>query len=389
MRFFCIFLLLLTFINADEIKEKSKNLKENERIANQLNKKLEDLAKDILSSEKNLANLATQIEKLNTETSRLSQSAKVQNQELANLSSQNKNLLKNKNDIESKLINLIAKDFAYELALPSGYIESEESFIAFEVLNTLDAVLKEDFYKLSKDYEDISKLIDDKQKQINVINNNLKEYNSQIAKLEELKKKQVEEINKQKTDRSIYTKKLSDLQKQQVELRKTLATLKITDENKEQQINKNSSSNQRIRQLGSSYQGSLVKRYTGKKTIAPLDNFSVKQKFGNYIDPVYNIKLFNENVVLRSKSSDATVKSVLAGKVVFAKETNLLQKVVIVEHSNGIHTIYAHLDKIAPTVKVGKNVKKSEVLGRVKNDLTFEVTQEKFHINPLELISLN
>ena len=94
-------------------------------------------------------------------------------------------------------------------------------------------------------------------------------------------------------------------------------------------------------------------------------------------------------MILRSKNSDARVKSVLDGKIVFAKQTNLLQKVVIVEHSNGLHTIYAHLDKIAPTVKLGKNVKKGEVLGRVKNDLTFEVTQEKFHINPLELISLN
>jgi len=144
-----------------------------------------------------------------------------------------------------------------------------------------------------------------------------------------------------------------------------------------------------VRQLGSSYQGSNIKRYTGKKTIAPLDNFSVKQEFGNYTDPIYQIKLFNENVILHSKNSDAVVKSVLNGKIVFAKETNLLQRVVIVEHSNGLHTIYAHLDKIAPTVKVGKNVKKGEILGRVKNDLTFEVTQEKFHINPLELISLN
>ena len=94
-------------------------------------------------------------------------------------------------------------------------------------------------------------------------------------------------------------------------------------------------------------------------------------------------------MVLKSKNKDAVVKSVLAGKVVFAKETNLLQRVVIVEHSNSLHTIYAHLDRISPTIKVGKNVRKGEVLGRVENELTFEVTQEKFHINPLELISLN
>ena len=200
-------------------------------------------------------------------------------------------------------------------------------------------------------------------------------------------KRQLDEINRQKTDRAIYSKKLDDLQRQQTELHKTLAELNIVSQNKPKKPASSAPSD--VKQLGSSYTGSLVKRYNGKKTIAPLESFTVKQRFGNFTDPIYNIKLFNENVILRSKSPDARVKSVFDGKIVFAKQTNLLQNVVIVEHSGGIHTIYAHLYQIAPTAKVGKRVKKGEVLGRVKNDLTFEVTQEKFHINPLELISLN
>ncbi len=92
--------------------------------------------------------------------------------------------------------------------------------------------------------------------------------------------------------------------------------------------------------------------------------------------------------MLRSNEPDAKVKSVLAGTVVFAKDTPILDKVVIVENSDGIHTIYAHLDKIAPTIKVGSKIKKGYVIGRVKQDLTFEVTQKNYHINPLDLISL-
>ena len=141
-----------------------------------------------------------------------------------------------------------------------------------------------------------------------------------------------------------------------------------------------------IRQIGSSYQNSNVKKYTGEKTIAPLDNFTVKRRFGDYVDPIYKIKIFNESVVLASTTPDATVKSVLNGKVVFAKDTASLQKVVIVENSDEIHTIYAHLSKIAPTIQVGQKIKKGYVLGRVDNDLTFEVTQKNYHIDPLELI---
>ncbi|TEY03593.1 murein hydrolase activator EnvC [Campylobacter sp. US33a] len=387
----CCFSLLCA---KTSINEQTKNLKENERIQRQLNKKLEDLAVDILNSEKKLKKLANDIEKLSDETKKLEKNAKIQSQELSTLNAQNEDLVKNRNIMENKLVDLIAKDFVYDLPIPKGYLESEESFMAFEVLKNLDAILTNELYQLSKDYESINKTINEKQSQIRTINISLKEYNKRLEKLQELKQNQENEIKKQKTDKEIYTKKLSTLKDQQDELRKTLAELKIIEEkklkaqNKEKEEIKNADSEE-IRRLGNGYQGGAVKKYSGAKTIAPLDSFIVKQKFGNYTDPVYKIKIFNENVVLKSKTPDAVVKSILNGKIVFAKDTNMLQKVVIVEHSNGIHTIYAHLDKIAPTIQVGKNVKKGAVLGRVKDELTFEVTQKNFHINPLELISLN
>ncbi|TKX32740.1 murein hydrolase activator EnvC family protein [Campylobacter aviculae] len=393
--FFIFLFLFLTYeqINANALNEKTKNLEENKRIQQQLNKKLEDLASDILNGEKTLKDLSLQIQILNSQTAKLEESAKVQYKELNMLTSQNSNLLKSKANMEGKLIALLAKDFAYDLPIPEGYVEGKESFLAFEVLSGLDKVLNSEIFKLSKDYEGITKLIDDKQTQIKKINDNLKDYNDQITRLQDLRKKQLDEINKQKMDRAIYSKKLQNLQAQQDELRKTLDQLRIIQrkqqEQQEQKSSKIANNNQKIRQLGSSYQGSAIKRYTGKKTIAPLDSFTVKQKFGNYIDPIYNIKIFNESVVLKSKKSDAMVKNVLDGKVVFAKDTSMLARVVIVEHDDGIHTIYAHLDKIAPNIKVGKNIKKGVIVGRIKSDLTFEVTQKNFHINPLELISLN
>ncbi|EAH6236206.1 peptidoglycan DD-metalloendopeptidase family protein [Campylobacter upsaliensis] len=394
MRKLFLFSLFSLLLFANGIAEKTKDLKENERIQQQLSKKLEDLAQDILSGEKNLKNLSEQINTLSSQTSKLEANIKVQNKELSTLNNQNKELLRIKSLMEGKLISLMAKDFAYDLPIPEGYIEGEESFMAFELLGSLDKVLSEEISKLSKDYEGVNLLIENKQKQIEQIRLNLKNYNEQLKELQSLKNRQIKEINQQKTDRQIYAKKLDNLKAQQEELRATLDELKIIDKKEQvkkqkEETGKLANNNQKIRQIGSSYQGSSVKRYTGKKTIAPLDSFTIKQKFGNYVDPIYNIKIFNENVVLRSKKADATVKSVLDGRVVFAKNTTMLQRVVIIEHNDGIHTIYAHLDKIAPNIKVGKRVKKGAVVGRIKDDLTFEVTQKNFHINPLELISLN
>ncbi|MEB2830944.1 peptidoglycan DD-metalloendopeptidase family protein [Campylobacter upsaliensis] len=394
MRKLFLFSLFSLLLFANGIAEKTKDLKENERIQQQLSKKLEDLAQDILSGEKNLKNLSEQINTLSFQTSKLEANIKVQNKELSTLNNQNKELLRIKSLMEGKLISLMAKDFAYDLPIPEGYIEGEESFMAFELLGSLDKVLSEEISKLSKDYEGVNLLIENKQKQIEQIRLNLKNYNEQLKELQSLKNRQIKEINQQKTDRQIYAKKLDNLKAQQEELRATLDELKIIDKKEQvkkqkEETSKFANNNQKIRQIGSSYQGSSVKRYTGKKTIAPLDSFTIKQKFGNYVDPIYNIKIFNENVVLRSKKADATVKSVLDGRVIFAKNTTMLQRVVIIEHNDGIHTIYAHLDKIAPNIKVGKRVKKGAVVGRIKDDLTFEVTQKNFHINPLELISLN
>ncbi|HEC1759746.1 TPA: peptidoglycan DD-metalloendopeptidase family protein [Campylobacter lari] len=386
---FLLFLFSFSVLFANEIAQKQKDIKENERIVKQLSKKLEDLASEILDNEKNLKKIALEINTLTSKTSRLESSVKTQIKALEQLNVQNKDLLQNKNKIEGKIIDLIAKDFAYDLAIPKNYIESEEGIIALELVGVLDKIFKEEFYQISKDYEDISKKIEEKQTQITTINGNLKAYKDQINELKNLRKKQEQEITKQKTDKEIYTRKLSNLQAQQQELRKTLNKLKIIKEKEEEKLaqkKEDKKPNSNIKQVGSSYQTSSVKRYSGPKTIAPLESYTVKQKFGNYVDPIYNIKIYNENVVLKSDSANAAVRNVLDGKVVFAKATPTLKQVVIVENKDGIHTIYAHLDKIAPGVKVGRNIKKGYIIGRVESDLTFEVTQKNFHINPLEMI---
>ncbi|EGK8037601.1 peptidoglycan DD-metalloendopeptidase family protein [Campylobacter lari] len=386
---FLLFLFSFSVLFANEIAQKQKDIKENERIVKQLSKKLEDLASEILDNEKNLKKIASEISTLTSKTSKLEGSVKTQIKALEQLNAQNKDLLQNKNKIEGKIIDLIAKDFAYDLAIPKNYIESEDSIIALELVGVLDKIFKEEFYQISKDYEDVSKKIEEKQRQITTINNNLKVYKDQIDELKNLRKKQEQEIAKQKTDKEIYTRKLSNLQAQQQELRKTLNKLKIIKEKEEEKLAQKKDDkkpNSNIKQVGSSYQTSSVKRYSGPKTIAPLESYTVKQKFGNYIDPIYNIKIYNENVVLKSDSTNAAVRNVLDGKVVFAKATPTLKQVVIVENKDGIHTIYAHLDKIAPGVKVGRNIKKGYIIGRVESDLTFEVTQKNFHINPLEMI---
>ncbi len=143
-----------------------------------------------------------------------------------------------------------------------------------------------------------------------------------------------------------------------------------------------------VKQYGSSYQNSNVQAYRGARTIAPLAHARVVKKFGTYIDPIYKIKIFNDNVVLKASKSNAKVRNVLNGKVVYIGQNSMLGKVIIVEHGHRLHTIYAALDRISPLLHTGSRVKKGVIIGRVKHKLVFQATQNSKYINPLRLIRL-
>ena len=144
----------------------------------------------------------------------------------------------------------------------------------------------------------------------------------------------------------------------------------------------------KVKQYGSSYQTSRVQKYRGPRTISPLRHAKVVKRFGTYVDPIYKIKIFNDNVVLRSPVEGAKVRNVLNGKVVYVGSNSMLGKVVVIEHGNRLHTIYAALDRIAPLLKTGSRVKKGAVIGRVRHKLIFQATQNSKYINPLRLIRL-
>ncbi len=397
MKFLLFITLIFCTLFASNVSEKIKDQKNSinsaKKLENQINKKLEELAKDIIAGNKDVQNTAKQISELSKQVEALEDSAHSANVELDKLTSQNGELIKSQKDMELRMIKIISEDFAYDLVVPNDYSESQDSIIATEILLNLNSVMNSEFKKLAQDYEKTTNLIKSQSKKIESIKFDLREFRQKQASLKALQTKQKKNLEILNQDKAIYSKKLNDIKKQQNEMRKTLESLQILaakpkEEPKKQTQTKNTVKSDDVRMIGSSYQAGNVKRYKGAKTIAPLDKFSVKQKFGDYVDPVYNIKIFNESVVLRSDTTDARVKNVLAGTIVFAKQTPILDKVVIVENSNGIHTIYAHLDKIAPTIKVGQKIKKGYVIGRVKQDLTFEVTQKNYHINPLELIAM-
>ncbi|QIX87096.1 murein hydrolase activator EnvC family protein [Campylobacter ureolyticus] len=414
MKKIALFLLIFSYIFADQstkdkIELTSKNIAVKKSEEKNLSKKIDELGSLIVKESAELKKTNAQIDEITGLVVNLSQKYKDEATKLDELNKQTDDLVKIKLELEKKITDLIVEDFSFNL-IQDGDVKTYESLISNEVFASLSDVFRKDIANLVITHDEASKTIDKKNKEILDLEKNLKEYSAKKEELSNAQKKQkklVENLNKNKED---YIQKLIHTQKQSEALASTLEELKIIDDKEEKEkarkiAQKNVQKQEvqpeilkrdkrvedidkKVKLYGSSYKESRVKKYVGPKTISPLKNAFVKRKFGNFIDPVYDIKIFNESVILSSNTQNAQVYNVLDGKVIFAKSTPVLDNVIIVENKNGIHTIYANLSQIAPTIKNGSVIKKGYSIGRVKSDLTFEVTQKNFHIDPLELISL-
>jgi murein DD-endopeptidase MepM/ murein hydrolase activator NlpD len=360
---------------------------------------MSDTAKAILKQKRELEKQDKFLKALEKELKLKEKSYK---ENIATLQAMNKSQESLKSDqqhIEEKLVFVISKSVSLSVILDREFTQSEESLMEFEVLKTMLEKEKARAKELSGKFFTNAKNID-------TLNAKAKALEHSIANIDAKKKKllKVQDANKKalkklKEDKASYKKRLKALLRRQSELKKTLSRLNIIkiDEikrAKEEAERKKAFKKKKIvldenlpkvKKHGSSYQSVKTKKYRGKKTIAPLDSYTITKKYGTYTDPIYGIKIFNESISLRPKRSNAKVKTVFNGKVIYADKTAVLNNIVIVEHKNGLHTIYANLSQISPNIKKGKKIKKGYTIGRVVDELVFEVTQKSYHINPIRL----
>ncbi|WP_456382333.1 murein hydrolase activator EnvC family protein [Hydrogenimonas sp.] len=362
-----------------------------------MDRKLAATAKKIAANQKKLEELDRAIAKYEKEIAVNSVLLKEGERRLAEIEKQKKLLDSTKRKQEKRLVDLLANRFIFEEIEKEKGIQSPEDVIEAEILSALvrsdSKALKEMQASYLRTVRENEKLVREAER-IRKMIARLKRRKEEAAKEKMERKKLIASLEREK---KAYQKRLEKLQKEEGELGRMLSRLHILKKKEIEKAKRKKSSNNatlargdklKVRTIGSSYQRNAVGHYRGKKTISPVGRAKVVKKFGSYIDPIYKIRIFNESVTLQPSRKNAKVKNVLNGRVVFAKETPMLGKVVIVEHGNNLHTIYAKMKKIAPTIKEGKKIKKGYVIGRIDRELMFEVTQRNRHINPLELIRL-
>ncbi len=391
------FLLIVSTLTAKQdvnkqIKKTNKEIKSFDRKYSSLHKKISSTATAIKKSEKSLKSQEKSITELSKKLEQSKEKYKANSTELLELKDKQLLLEGKQGLIEKELVQSIARNISINTLGKDKYTVTTESIITEEILNELNKQTQRKIEKLEQEHNSNVKTIKRYQTRTDKLQNNINSIDKQKADLLDVREKNKRSITKMQKDKKKYKRSIDKLLAQKRALKSTLARLNIiqVEETRKATVSKRSRTKKgataKVTKKGSSYQSVKSKKYRGKKTIAPLSGYRVVKKFGPYTDPIYKIKIYNESVSLQPNQRNAKVKTVLNGKVILAKKTQLLDNVVIIKHANGLHTIYAHLDQIAPTIRKGKRVKKGAVIGRVDHELTFEVTQNSYHIDPMTLI---
>ena len=451
MKIFFVF-IFLSFIGlyavstVSEISESQRNISANSNAKEKANIRLGKIAEDIQLAEKEIVYIEKKIAMLEETENNRSQIYEKLKEDLFEFDSdlnQTTEALEKKNH---KFISLVSEQFSIVFAMNQSHEASEKSIILYEVYETYKkqnnhnlALLKKDIVILKESQKSKLLLRNRAEQEISILRDKRKifadkkasqvkmlkklsvyeeKYNSKLekivdkqnslrntlAKLNILREKEVEvarkrvEVKKEamrlakERQREIRRAKARAREAKKALLRaKTQADIqraRLASARADKEAKRAYKSSTKVKKVNSSYKKSSTYKYRGGKTISPLQNARIIKRFGTYIDPIYKIKIFNESITLQSGRSNAKVKNVLNGKVVFAGKSSMLGKVVVVAHNRKIHTVYAGLSKIAPTIHVGTKIKKGYVVGKVSRKLIFQATKNSKHINPLELISL-
>ncbi|MBI4697941.1 MAG: peptidoglycan DD-metalloendopeptidase family protein [Nitrospirae bacterium] len=118
---------------------------------------------------------------------------------------------------------------------------------------------------------------------------------------------------------------------------------------------------------------------------------SVIAPYGKYTNPEFNIPTFRKGVEIKADIGDM-VLAAASGKVVYADFFKGYGLLLIINHGDGYHTLYAHLSEIFP--KTGDIIKDRQSVGKIGesgilNDpsLYFEIRHKGKPLNPLEWLS--
>jgi len=343
---------------ASNIKATENEIKKVEKQQNSLLDEIESLDLEINAVEKEISNIQGQINKINKSIS-----------EKETIIKNNQETLEKENELLQQRVCAMYEngEISYlKLLLDSNGIV--DFLKRYELVNNMIEADKE----LIANLTDLSKKIETEKQELE---------NDKIV-VEAAKKQEAAEQKKLATSRSAKESRYKLLEKDAKELQKQLDREKEESDRLEQELKNLSKTSTVVYDESTSF-------------IWPLPSTSKKItcNYGYRTHPVTGVKnSFHTGVDIGNAPTGTDIYAVKSGKVITAGWNTAYGNRVIIDHGNGITTMYAHASKLL--VKVGDTVTQGQVIAKVGSTgystgphLHFEVRKDGSAQNPRNYIN--
>ncbi len=342
-----------------------------------IDSKLREISTEIEKEKKAIETISQELKILDKELRRGKSKYHREKSKLKALQEEADKLLLESQKIREKMIDISAKLISISIVNGGKELGTINSVIFSEVFETIRKKNRQKLRLMDQSLQVKKKKIEELSQKIEKLSASIQSVEKKKKLVKKKKKEREQLIVKLKKRKDEYRKRLKEIALKQKKIREAVAKAK-----RESSKGKKKS---RIKD-SSSYRKEAVRRYRGKKTISPLNNYEIITRFGTYIDPIYKFKIFSSAVVMKPKKPHAKVRNIFKGRVTLMKENKTLGKFIVIEHDNGLQTVLAYLDSFSPSIHKGKRIRKGAIIGRVSKKLYFEVMKGSYRIDPLEVI---
>lgn len=285
-------------------------------------------------------------------------------------------LVKNQDDLGLRLVSLYKMGKFRELRIlskASDYSDFLRRIKFLIIIADADRKLAEE---IKEDKERMEKVLEQLEIYREEVEGYHKLYTSEKVKLEQDRKELDSVLSEVRGKKDSYERMISELKSQSSELEAMIRKMTRKVEGEEEVIFSPPSKN-------------YIK---GSTVIAPTRG-QIVRPFGKIVHPVYGTVTRNEGIDI-SAPLYQEVSTVMSGKVIFSDWFKGYGKIVIVDHGDGVTTLYAHLNDIY--VSTGETISEGDIIGTVGNTgtlgdplLHFEIRTNGNAIDPAAWISEN
>lgn len=274
--------------------------------------------------------------------------------------------LKKRQNILLKRLNAIYKyrggDLIEILFNTDNFVDMSKQLYFMALIAKTDTELINDITEKKNTYLQKEKILQSKHKEISKVENSQQKI---LDRQEKLKKDRQQFLSKIQSKKSLYQNQITKLEQDSLNIKQLIKTLEAKKIQPQKYIVRGS--------------GNLP---------WPVKNRECYRGFGKYKHPKFDVYVMNKGIDILASQGEI-VTSVKEGKVVFANWFKGYGMLVMIDHGEGLYSLYAHLANIL--VSSGEKVSKGIPIGKIGNpfdedgyNLHFEIRVNGEPVDPLD-----